>query len=633
MFHKISTLFLVCLMLIAISSVLQASADIEANKALVRRLAEEFWNTGNVGRAGDFFAPNYHRHDPGLTSAFYAVPAGEIVGLEAFKAWVAPAFVAVPGFHVIIEDIIAEGDKVAVLYTIGGTFAPTGLPFKVTVMQIARLQDGLIVEDWYNADNLGWERQIGLLPYPESGAATPPVEVGVSRSTGPGDPKANSAFAYLWVKEFWNIKDAERADDFFAPNYVRRDPGFTNAFYAVPGGQIVGLEAFKAWVAQIFAGVPDLHITLEDTVAEGNRVVGRYTLRGTFAPTGLPFEVSCMNILRLQDGLIIEEWLNCANLNQERQIGLLPSPPPQKDFSQVFFAALSEGLNMISLPLEPQAPLTARAFAQTIGATVIIKLDEKAQRFVGFTLDAPDNGFPIEGGAGYIVNTPQAREVAFVGAAWTNQPAVKAAPASVADALNGRWAFVVSGRFAEEAAEGYLVRVRNIRTNAVAADVIRSGYFAAAFADLTRKSVVEVGDRLQVTVHDSSGEIVSGPFEVTVTPEALRQAFLSAQLERNGKPNQSLLLQNYPNPFNPETWMPYQLREATTIAIRIYDSHGGLVRTLDLGHRPTGFYHDRLRAAYWDGRNDAGEKVASGVYFYELHAGDFSAVRRMVILK
>jgi flagellar hook assembly protein FlgD len=93
------------------------------------------------------------------------------------------------------------------------------------------------------------------------------------------------------------------------------------------------------------------------------------------------------------------------------------------------------------------------------------------------------------------------------------------------------------------------------------------------------------------------------------------------------------LLQNYPNPFNPETWIPFQLEEKSTVLIRIYDLRGKVVRSLDLGEKVSGYYLSRDRAAYWDGVNDKGERVASGVYFYELEAGTFRAVKRLVILK
>ena len=98
-------------------------------------------------------------------------------------------------------------------------------------------------------------------------------------------------------------------------------------------------------------------------------------------------------------------------------------------------------------------------------------------------------------------------------------------------------------------------------------------------------------------------------------------------------PKEMALLMNYPNPFNPETWIPYQLSEPADVMLRIYSVKGGLVRTLVLGHQPAGMYHRKSRAAYWDGRNAQSEKVASGIYFYTLSAGDFTATRKMLIRK
>ena len=97
--------------------------------------------------------------------------------------------------------------------------------------------------------------------------------------------------------------------------------------------------------------------------------------------------------------------------------------------------------------------------------------------------------------------------------------------------------------------------------------------------------------------------------------------------------DQNALLANYPNPFNPETWIPYQLSEATDVTVSIYSVNGQLVRHLDLGHQSAGVYRSRSRAAYWDGRNAFGERVASGLYFYTLTAGDFTATRKMLIRK
>lgn len=98
-------------------------------------------------------------------------------------------------------------------------------------------------------------------------------------------------------------------------------------------------------------------------------------------------------------------------------------------------------------------------------------------------------------------------------------------------------------------------------------------------------------------------------------------------------PKETVLLPNYPNPFNPETWIPYQLAKDAEVTLTIYAIDGYIVRRLALGHQPAGLYENRSRAAYWDGCNALGELVANGVYFYTLTAGDFTATRRMLILK
>ena len=98
-------------------------------------------------------------------------------------------------------------------------------------------------------------------------------------------------------------------------------------------------------------------------------------------------------------------------------------------------------------------------------------------------------------------------------------------------------------------------------------------------------------------------------------------------------PKETALLPNYPNPFNPETWIPYQLADDANVTLTVYDTNGVPVRQFDLGHQSAGFYTTRTKAAYWDGRNETGESVASGVYFYQLQAGDYTDLRRMVILK
>ena len=134
---------------------------------------------------------------------------------------------------------------------------------------------------------------------------------------------------------------------------------------------------------------------------------------------------------------------------------------------------------------------------------------------------------------------------------------------------------------------------------------------------------ISVTDKARNTIYHDFTEITR--FEVTEV-----QAAPTLQVTL---PDKNALLANYPNPFNPETWIPYQLAKPADVTLRIYDIRGHVVRVLELGHQRAGLYQNRSRAAYWDGRNAAGEKAASGVYFYTLTAGDFTATRKLLIRK
>ena len=116
-------------------------------------------------------------------------------------------------------------------------------------------------------------------------------------------------------------------------------------------------------------------------------------------------------------------------------------------------------------------------------------------------------------------------------------------------------------------------------------------------------------------------------------PIAKRAFVVLKQLLAALTPTETKLLANYPNPFNPETWIPYRLAEDAFVTLNIYDTDSRVIRTLDVGHRIAAAYESRAKALHWDGKNDFGEPVASGVYFYTLTAGDYSATRKMVILK
>ena len=332
-----------------------------------------------------------------------------------------------------------------------------------------------------------------------------------------------------------------------------------------------------------------------------------------------------------QDASIIGYY----DLADGRRLGFVGRPKTQPngaDFGSIFSMHLSKGLNMLSVPLKPTVHMTARSLAVKTGATTVITLDTANQVFVGWTPNAPDDGFPIEGAKGYIVNLPQTRAIVFTGTAWTHQTPAPTAP--FATTSSQTWAFVVNGYLEGiQQFDGYIVKVRNHRTNTVMTSQVRGNYFAVATADLNYRSVIEVGDTLELIVTDTHGNIASETFNFRVNAANLEDAVMNVTLDGIGTPKRSRLLQNYPNPFNPETWIPYHLAEAGTVSLAIYDATGKLIRTLPIGYQSAGFYQRQGRAAYWDGRNALGEPVASGVYFYQLTTPAFQQTRRMLILK
>ena len=113
----------------------------------------------------------------------------------------------------------------------------------------------------------------------------------------------------------------------------------------------------------------------------------------------------------------------------------------------------------------------------------------------------------------------------------------------------------------------------------------------------------------------------------------LNDGLISVDLVKEPMPDKLMLLQNYPNPFNPETWIPYQLNQSADVTIRIHDVNGHLVRRLTLGEQTPGNYISKDNAAYWDGQNNSGEKVASGVYFYQFEANGQRFIKKMMLLK
>ena len=176
---------------------------------------------------------------------------------------------------------------------------------------------------------------------------------------------------------------------------------------------------------------------------------------------------------------------------------------------------------------------------------------------------------------------------------------------------------------------------------------------AGSPVDINGDGVVSILDLIRVAqgIGNTTASAAPAIGTESVNPATIEAWIAQARLEDDGSPafkegienlqnllaslipEETALLANYPNPFNPETWIPYQLAESAEVTLTIYDINGQLIRRLAVGHQAAGMYQSRSRAAYWDGRNQLGEPVASGLYFYTLTADEFTATRRMMILK
>ena len=195
----------------------------------------------------------------------------------------------------------------------------------------------------------------------------------------------------------------------------------------------------------------------------------------------------------------------------------------------------------------------------------------------------------------------------------------------------------------------------NVTDLALVSDYLGQSAPATPPVDVNGDGTVTAADLMHVSQHLGMSTMPTAPVRLVVpagiTFETIQGWLNLARIEDDGSlvfrkgianlerlltliiPEKTVLFSNFPNPFNPETWIPYQLAEPAEVTLSISSVDGKLVRTLALGHQAAGVYRSRSRAAHWDGRNQLGERVASGVYFYTLTAGDFSATGKMLIRK
>ena len=313
------------------------------------------------------------------------------------------------------------------------------------------------------------------------------------------------------------------------------------------------------------------------------------------------------------------------------------------------FIALQRGQNLVGLPLrDPRITRVSDLFAlRGIRGNIIttVVLDSGWFRLVQQAKVEGD--VPITGGQAFGLITRRAAIVMISGEGWHNTDAMAAPPMVMRDvqvtettpvlALSGSIADGVRGTNSER----FRVSVENLSTGSTVTSVIEDAGdtlsqvdYQLTIVDIETGRAAAIGDTLEISVNSPEASIDSQPLRYTVTAEDVRQHRIELPaLVLREIPSETMLLRNYPNPFNPETWIPYQLAQDAFVVLTIYDGNGKAIRALDVGNRRAGIYEEQSKAIYWDGRNDAGESVASGIYFYTLTADDFSATRKMLILK
>ncbi len=298
---------------------------------------------------------------------------------------------------------------------------------------------------------------------------------------------------------------------------------------------------------------------------------------------------------------------------------------------------LAAGSNLIGLPVNDARVTNASdisgLFADGTVSSVIVAS--------GGSFQAATAADSVAGDAAYLVIATAAGSVTLTGDGWSNG-ATGAAPIALAGYTvdNQTPALNVHGSVVDEitglAKEGFRVKVKNLSTKSALShitDEATDGY-DMTFVDLADSYAARVGDVLEITADSPDPLIGVQPIRHIVTVDDVKNSTIQLEeLIAYEIPAETELLRNYPNPFNPETWIPYHLSEDADVSLTIYDVNGALVRDIDVGHQTAAKYDTRSKAIYWDGRNQFGEQVASGIYFYSLSAGDFSATRKMVILK
>lgn len=292
--------------------------DPEANKVVARRFFEEMWNQRRLDIVDELITADMVGH----------APTGEFSGYKGEMQTISGNLVSFPDLQITIDDIIAEGNKVALRTSYVGTHTgplgpmpPTGKPIRMTGNIIFRFEDGKVAEAWSFADMLGLMQQLGAAtpprPSPEDYIWSAPSEA----AGDPGDPEANKVIIQRFNDEVWNQRNLAVLEELFASEEIGHNPPIEYMF------GLSNVEVLKQQVTTFQTAYPDVHVVVNDMVAEGDLVMERWTANAThlgelmgIPPTGRPVAYSGVTLYRFADGKIVEMWWAWDTMGMLRQI-------------------------------------------------------------------------------------------------------------------------------------------------------------------------------------------------------------------------------------------------------------------------------------------------------------------------
>ena len=408
MFSQTVNLLIACIIFIVLSNVIVATADTEANKALVSRLFTEVFNQGNLQVIDELVAPEFVHHRKTKSSVASCTPGViDAKGSEGYKELIGEFRVAFPDLNVAIEDMIAGSDLITTRQTYTGThkgnlmdIPPTGVEVVFTGICIFRIVDGKIAKVWTEYDVLGLMLQLGVAKtspdWPPLNRQTKEDFVWTPSSdvTGdPGDPAANIAVIHRINDEVVNMGRAEVIDEAIAATFMNHDPVWP---------VVVTFEDYKPW--QIgFSQWPDGHQIIDLIFAEGDKVVSYWTYTWTEAAVGT---VACpgIDIWRFADGKIVERWSSkdFFGMMQRMTPQVSETGPNKALVSRLFDEAFNQGnMDVIDEIVVPK-------FLHYMSVEVDVDSSESYKELIGmFRTAFPDLNVAVEDmvAAGDMVTT------------------------------------------------------------------------------------------------------------------------------------------------------------------------------------------------------------------------------------